>query len=235
MRTLVATFVAVSLIQLIALPFSQSLALVTIWAAVPLLIEALWASTDAPRSRLVRGWLVSLPFLLAMDTLLILLDGPLRLGLASGLLLIAASLQSWALWDFRHETLLTYERGWSTIFILGLALLIFAAAAQGALGVLVFAAGAAVALMALLASGESLMGAGGGMLSFTGALIMLITSSLGASNAAISVGTAAFSLAGQAVLALMIIRRENLAHEQRRSHLVHSLQWDGATPVGTWA
>ncbi len=217
-------FLVAVLIRLVALPFGSALALVSTWFALPLLIEMLWVSTDPPRSRLVRWWTAGLVLLLLADIAAEALTDSIRLAAVSGLLILAMGAQWSALWPFRHETFLTYEKGWIWIYVVGFGTLVFAVVGPaGALLVPVLLAALAAAVVGVLASGLGLLAAGGGILAFLAACVVLISGSLGTAGPATAIGSAVLGMSGQALMLLAIIKHEERELDGRREPLVARL------------
>ncbi len=236
-RILLATLAVVLLVRLAAVPLSPGLAIVCAWLTLPLLAQTLLVSTDPPRSHLTRWWLVSLVFLLVLDVSAAMLDGAPRLFAASLALALAGIAQVVALWGLRRQTAFVEDRGWLWLYGIGLALLVFAATYRGGqfpgtlMVVPVVAAGLAVALASLFATALGPRGTGGGVLGFLAVLVVLISSSLGNEGPAPTIGTVVLGFAGQALILLTILRREEGALDERHSLMVATHNWDGLTPV----
>lgn len=153
-----ALYVALAVITLVAAPFSSALGWMVPWLAVPLLAEFLWLTTSADRSRLTR-WAIGALLLtavadIASDVLTQFTSAPASAGCAAW----AAASAVWVvtLWPARGASYLFTRRGWLVPYALLAASAYFGVAqtATGAaLGVvvvnLVLAAAAGVAASGL--------------------------------------------------------------------------------------
>jgi len=238
---LLITFAVVVLVRIAAIPLNSTLALVCAWFTVPLLIELLWVSTDRPRSPHVRWWLASLAFLLVLDVATTLLAGELRLLVAALALGLAAMAQVAALWPERRATILAEERGWLWLYVAGLSLVGFAvtyseaAHESGGTGAAVAAAAVAAAAAGIFATALGPRGTGGGIFGFMAVLVILISSVLGNEGTAATMGAVILGVAGQGLILLTILQREErgvlerratLRAERQRTLLVAEHQWD---------
>ena len=237
MRTLLATVAVVGVVRLVAIPLDSALEFVCALLAAPLLVEALWAATDPPRSRLVRWWMASLAILLLADVSLALPGDAVRAVTLAVIATAASAAQIVALWSRRRETILVTER--NTLWFYGVALTIFVMGAWKGTDltfVPVILAGAAATVAAVLATSLGVPGTAGGALAAAGVYVLAIAEMNGTQSTLTDVSAILLSLAGQLLLTLAVVREEERQVDERQLIAVPEVEWDSdGTVLGAGA
>lgn len=211
-RSVLAVYAVVTLVVLAAELLGSELAEVAGWFAAPLLAEALWLSTDPPRSRLARFMMLGFGFSFLGDAAPDLVPPGAAFLVMVTFFLLAQVSYVVGLWGLRRRSV---ARTWPRVVPYALAyLLVYFAVRDGAgallLPVLLYAA--VLAAMAVLATALGWAGAlGGALFIVSDALLAMGRFTPGWDRPAMGAWIMATYLAAQALLLLGVLQIEERA------------------------